>query len=1086
MALLILAIVPSIALTAQWALNNGRVWTQWNRTTAAGHAAKDIGFPAYQVMVSLQAERRLTDAANSSPSAPRKPLHAQRERTDRALAAFRSAADQLSAEDTPRGFQPKVATARKSLRGLAEYRADLDSGRVPRGESFSYYTVLVENHISLFEALGQVDADADVVAAYRPLVGLYWATEMISREDALLSRGWPSGRLTSDEYTQFAGWLGVQRFYISTQISPYLPPADKGRFDMIVGGAGWGTMSVIEDAVVRSHLDNSTPGAALPTGRHEDWRDGAGNVTNQLQALNVQRTEAVAKSSQESADQLLSRLITNSALGLLAVILVILISLRLAAMLRRRITVLREESLAFQERLPEVVDRLQRGLHVDTAEEIPEIQQRDDELGRLGEALNTARRTAVETAIQQAEQHRGFEKLLQRIARRTQLLIGLQLKKLDEMERKHENAEVLEGLFDLDHLTARLRRYEENLVILGGGQPQRRWRKPARLLDVLRSSQGEVQDYTRIQIEVAGRVWIDERAVGTLVHVVAELMENAASFSKPPTPVEVRAAAVGRGVAIEIEDRGLGMEAGQYRAANAMMANPPRPDVLSRVDDIRLGLYVVARLAVQLGLQVEFRPSAFGGTRVIVLVPGDLIVQRPEPVALPVGERDGRDGRDGLELSSGPVRRPVGVRTVPVPAVPTPVVPNAAVPTPGPAPDLADLPDPAHMPDLLEAADLATRQSSEAGNQEILDSVIDVEVLEETSDSGDHTVLPDARGHRRPDDSSEGPAAGGDRPGGALDRPELPMRRRGRAMADTALAPGDTLNTQDTPDTPNAPDTSGTSPAPATPATPSTPRQPAQAGAAGQHLRAAQERRGVGGARARARQGLGEQRSRGSGRYGEHPQPPSAGTFRRHHRRLPTALPSQPRRRFRRPARRPARPHRSERIHHPQPGPDGRPQPMTQRTTATHQDLDWLLDGLLDKVIGAQHALVLSDDGLVISKSAQLERADAEHLAAVATGQQSLARSVGVRFGGGPVHQVIVEMADLWLFITAAGSGSHLAVIASQEVDAEVMAMAMHTLVQQVGLKLGSPARQAGSADGSAADGSTEGVGGGGHGALDG
>jgi predicted regulator of Ras-like GTPase activity (Roadblock/LC7/MglB family) len=132
---------------------------------------------------------------------------------------------------------------------------------------------------------------------------------------------------------------------------------------------------------------------------------------------------------------------------------------------------------------------------------------------------------------------------------------------------------------------------------------------------------------------------------------------------------------------------------------------------------------------------------------------------------------------------------------------------------------------------------------------------------------------------------------------------------------------------------------------------------------------------------------------------------------------------------------------------------------MTQRTIATDADLDWLLDGLVDQVAGTRHAILLSDDGLVISRSKTIDRTDAERLAAVATGQQSLARGVGQLFQGGPVHQVIVEMAGLWLFVTSAGRGTHLAVIASQEVDAEVMAVAMHTLVQQVGQKLGTDAR---------------------------
>ncbi|WP_432194246.1 roadblock/LC7 domain-containing protein [Streptomyces sp. bgisy027] len=134
---------------------------------------------------------------------------------------------------------------------------------------------------------------------------------------------------------------------------------------------------------------------------------------------------------------------------------------------------------------------------------------------------------------------------------------------------------------------------------------------------------------------------------------------------------------------------------------------------------------------------------------------------------------------------------------------------------------------------------------------------------------------------------------------------------------------------------------------------------------------------------------------------------------------------------------------------------------MTLHTTGTNQDLDWLLDGLVDQIPGTRAAIVLSDDGLVVSQSRSITRVDAERLAAIATGQQSLARGVGEVFDGGMVHQVIVELTDLWVFISSAGQGTHLAVVAEQEVDAELMAVAMHTLVQQVGQQLGTEVRVA-------------------------
>ena len=395
------------------------------------------------------------------------------------------------------------------------------------------------------------------------------------------------------------------------------------------------------------------------------WRSSVDTVTPQLLQLLNLRLENVSKIGYGHADRLFVTFISVTAVGLLALGLVIVTIWRLTAILRRRILHLREEAQELQERLPDVVARLERGEDVDVDAEVHMVEPTPDELGELGQALNLASRSAVLTAVRQAEQHRGFERMLQRIARRTQILIGLQLKKLDELERKHEDPEVLEGLFDLDHLTARLRRYEENLVILGGGQPQRRWRKPVRLLDVLRAAQGEVQDYRRISIDVEGEPWVAERAVGPLIHVLAELMENATAFSKPPTPVEVRAALVSRGLAVEIEDRGLGMEPEQYAAANALMQSPPQLDVMTHADDVRLGLYVVARLSAGLGLQVELRPSAFGGTRVIVLLPRTAGGGPP-----PSGARAGR-ASPRRSPGTPPVRSPTRRKVRPVPARPT-------------------------------------------------------------------------------------------------------------------------------------------------------------------------------------------------------------------------------------------------------------------------------------------------------------------------------------------------------------------------------------------------------------------------------
>ncbi|WTG93902.1 nitrate- and nitrite sensing domain-containing protein [Kitasatospora sp. NBC_01560] len=555
-------------------------------------------------------------------------LRRQRQLTDDAVRQFQALSGE-TADSAPGEVQSAVTEARQALGRLAEQRSAIDRSAVDQQTVFSYYTDLIAVDLRLFTALSHVD-NGEVTWISKTLVNAFWAKEMLAREDALLARGWPSGKLTTGEYQQLQQAIGAQDHLFTVQVVPYIPAAEAAAWQDLMTSPAWQSKAAVEQSLVRPSAADAGGAVRLPASQ-EQWRQAVDQLNPQLVKVLEARTDGIVEVGKGSFLSLLTTFVLTTVIGLVAVIAVILTSWRLTRSLRRRIKELQSQAQELERTLPEVVERLAQGEQVDVEAESRAITagphgNGTDELARLGEALNLARTSALETAVRQAEQHRGFERLLQRIARRTQLLIGQQLRKLDELERKHEDPEILEGLFDLDHLTARLRRYEENLVILAGGQPQRRFRKPVPLLDVLRAAQGEVQDYRRIMLDVEGHPWLSERAVGPVAHVLAELMENAATFSKPPTPVEVRAAMVGRGLAVEIEDRGLGMDPQQYDAANRLMSRPPRTDVLARADDIRLGFYVVARLAANSGLKIEFRPSAFGGTRVVVLVPDELVI----------------------------------------------------------------------------------------------------------------------------------------------------------------------------------------------------------------------------------------------------------------------------------------------------------------------------------------------------------------------------------------------------------------------------------------------------------------------------
>lgn len=615
--LLILALVPSVAMTVLWAVNSSRLYNNWH--SVSNHNTQTVRYatPAFTIFYGLQAERRLSAAALTDPAGYAAKLAEQRRVTDSGIAGLRA----LSGP-APADILAGVAQIEAGLQQLGTYRFAVDVHSVSQQQIYDDYTGLIATDLQLFNSLSDVGL-ADLNFRVRPEIDSVWGIEILAREDALLTPGIVGGTVSSSQRAQLAQLSGAEQFIYDDKVVPLLPAAQGAQYRALIASSPWQQKTRVMQYVITT--GSAANGTALPAALGAQWQQSIAAITPQLQGLNIELGNALTAATSVEVHGLATDLVLDTAVGFGGVLLIVGLTLFLTGVLRRRIFALRAAALDMQVRLPDVVERLRRGENVDTDAELPALHYGGDELGMLGQALNAARASALETAVHQVEQYRGFERLLQRIARRTQLLIGLQMKRVTELERRYEDAELLEGLFDLDHLTARLRRYEENLVILGGGQPQRRWRKPVALLDVLRSAQGEVQDYRRIRIETGNATWLSERAVGPVVHMLAELMENAVAFSKPPNPVEVTASLVSRGLAIEIEDRGVGMAPEQYAEANTLMFDPPKLDVVSRADDARLGLYVVARLAAGLGIKVELRPSSFGGTRVVVLLPLELV-----------------------------------------------------------------------------------------------------------------------------------------------------------------------------------------------------------------------------------------------------------------------------------------------------------------------------------------------------------------------------------------------------------------------------------------------------------------------------
>ncbi len=314
-------------------------------------------------------------------------------------------------------------------------------------------------------------------------------------------------------------------------------------------------------------------------------------------------------------------------------------------------TLTRSANEVADERLPGLVDRLQHAKDPRDLDVVPEPVpvNSNDEIGQVSAAFNSVHRVAIQVATEQAALRKSIGDMFLNLARRSQSLIDRQLELIDDLERTEADPDALDNLFKLDHLATRMRRNAEDLIVLSGAEPARRWSQPVPLVDVVRAALAEVEDYNRVELLPIDDIGVAGQAVSDVVHLLAELIENATSFSPPGTKVQVAGQQVSNGYVLEIEDRGLGMTDDELVEANERLANPPMVDfALSRM----LGLYVVARLAQRYDIKVQLRHSWYGGITALVLLPPTVAVRAPMPEAI---EAPARRGPAELVPSTKPV-----------------------------------------------------------------------------------------------------------------------------------------------------------------------------------------------------------------------------------------------------------------------------------------------------------------------------------------------------------------------------------------------------------------------------------------------
>ena len=347
-----------------------------------------------------------------------------------------------------------------------------------------------------------------------------------------------------------------------------------------------------------------------------------------------QLTAAISDRASTLRSQATTQLLVTSLVTLLLLLLVLLVSTTVARSLIRPLRKLRTDALDVAgHRLPEMVRRLSQSEGTDEGVEIEPIGVTStDEIGEVARAFDQVHREAVRLAADEAMLRGNLNAMFINLSRRSQSLIERQLSLIDSLEQSEQDPGRLSSLFRLDHLATRMRRNSENLLVLAGHEVTRRWSQPVPLVDVLRAAISEIEQYERVVLNVQPGIVVVGQAVNDAVHLVAEIVENATTFSPEDTQVYVSGQPLSSGgVLLDITDNGVGISDQEMSHANWRLDNPPVVDVaVSR----RMGLFVVGRLAARHGVRVRLRHAQAGGLTALIWLPDT--VAAPE-VAPPLG-----------------------------------------------------------------------------------------------------------------------------------------------------------------------------------------------------------------------------------------------------------------------------------------------------------------------------------------------------------------------------------------------------------------------------------------------------------------